>query len=96
MGWENDRVLLMPTTIIGVPKMVLLPTSCRKACVLCSVSLTPVLRHFDSSSPISKGSESMSEPMSEANAYMHELESGPVPGMVYTTSELPVEVLSDR
>jgi len=25
VGWENDRVLLVPTTIIGVPKMVLLP-----------------------------------------------------------------------
>jgi len=25
VGWENDRVLLVPSTIIGVPKMVLLP-----------------------------------------------------------------------
>jgi len=37
----------------------------------------------------------MSEPMSEAHAYMHELESGPVPRMVYTTSEILVEVPSD-
>jgi len=39
--------------------------------------------------------------MSEANAYMHELASGPVPGMVYTgiekgTSDMAVEVPGDK
>jgi len=94
VGWENNRVLLVSTTIIRVPKMVLLPLAERL--VFSVPFLNSMLRHFDSLNFIAKGLELMSEPMSEANAYIHELESGPVSGMVYTTNEILVKVLSDR